>query len=193
MPVLTTATALTTASARLAVLELELPGGVSVPAGVLLEDPGRDRLWVRLRRDWGQIAPEESEVLEALERDLNDRAAAMGAARLLEHLEDTLSNVLRIGPRREVMVEDFGRALARLYREHVSSTVREFVTHVRLRRELRLTRGHVRSAHRGPVDGTADSGWRAVSCSAPEGDRVEAGKTGAGGGARPRLQRSLYG
>ena len=39
-------------------------------AGVLLQDPATDRLWVRLRRDWDQFAPDEAEVLSAIEYDL---------------------------------------------------------------------------------------------------------------------------
>jgi phage repressor protein C with HTH and peptisase S24 domain len=54
----------------------------------------------------------------------------MGADRLLKHLEDTLSNTIRISDRREVMVESCERALARLYRQHVQATVHEFVTHL---------------------------------------------------------------
>jgi SOS-response transcriptional repressor LexA len=111
-------------------LELELPGQTGVAAGILLEDPAQDRLYLRLRRDWTRIAPEEAEVLEALEFDLGSKAAEMGAARLLEVLEDTLSNILRVTERREIVVEDFPRALARLYREHVHSTVHAFVTHL---------------------------------------------------------------
>ena len=116
--------------ARWSILELEAPGAAAAAAGVLLQDPAADRLYVRLRRDWDEIAPQEAEVLSALEQDLQDKAAEMGAERLLAYLEDTLSNVVRIGVRREVIVEDFGRTLARLYREHVRSTVREFVTHL---------------------------------------------------------------
>jgi SOS-response transcriptional repressor LexA len=101
-----------------------------VNAGVLLEDPAADRLYLRLRRDWERIASEESEVLSELESDLASKAAELGAAKLMEHLTDTLSNALRITGPREVIVEDFPRALARLYREHVPSTVREFVTHL---------------------------------------------------------------
>src|ERR1700677_3832083 len=84
-----------------------------VAVGVLLEDPSQDRLYLRLRRDWEEIAPEEAETLSALEFDLTCKAAEMGASRLLDYLEDTLSNFLRIGDRREVMVEDFPRALGR--------------------------------------------------------------------------------
>jgi SOS-response transcriptional repressor LexA len=131
--------AVTTHAANFSILELDAsndafkldaPSRPSVAAGVLLEDPAEDRLYLRLRRDWEEIAAEEAGVLSALEFDLASKAAEMGASRLLGYLEETLSNFLRIGERREVMVEDFERALGRLYREHVSSTVREFVTHL---------------------------------------------------------------
>jgi SOS-response transcriptional repressor LexA len=124
-----------THAANLSILELDVldgnaPGGGPVPAGVLLEDPSQDRLYLRLRRDWEKIAPEEASTLSALEFDLANKAAEMGASRLLGYLEETLSNFLRIGDRREVMVEDFERALGRLYREHVRSTLKEYVTHL---------------------------------------------------------------
>ncbi len=121
---------LTTQRAQYLILSVELPGAAPVKAGVLLEDHASDRLWVRLRRDWEEVAAEEAEVLEALEYDLESKAREMGAAQLLRYLEDTLSNVLRVSDRREVVVEDFERGLSRLYREHVQSTVRPFVTHL---------------------------------------------------------------
>ena len=119
-----------TQSARYSLLTIDLPGQEPVSAGVLLEDPAVDRLYVRLRRDWDRVAPDESEVLSALEGDLASKAAEMGAAKLLANLEDTLSNTVRVTGRRETMVEDFGRALNRLYREHVRSTEQPFVTHL---------------------------------------------------------------
>jgi SOS-response transcriptional repressor LexA len=123
---------LTTQIARYIILTLELPGtGVGkMNAGVLLEDPATDRLWVRLRRDWEEFAPDEAEVLSAIEYDLASKAREMGATQLLKYLEETLSNAVQVTDRREVPVEDFERALGRLYREHVQSTVRPFVTHL---------------------------------------------------------------
>jgi SOS-response transcriptional repressor LexA len=124
-------TVVATHAASLSVLELEAAElGALAPAGVLLTDPSQDRLYLRLRRDWEEIAPEEADVLSNLEFDLTSKATEMGASRLLGYLEETLSNVVRIGERREVMVEDFDRALGRLYREHVPSTVQRFVTHL---------------------------------------------------------------
>ena len=49
-----------------------------IPVGVLLLDPGRDRLYVRVRRDWDNIQPEEAEVLELMEQGLADAAARRG-------------------------------------------------------------------------------------------------------------------
>jgi SOS-response transcriptional repressor LexA len=121
---------LTTQQARYMIVTLELPGADSVNAGILLEDPSTDRLWVRLRRDWEEFAPEEAEVLTAMEYDLSSKAQELGAKELMRYLEDTLSNILAVTDRRQVLADDFERALARLYREHVQSTVRPFITHL---------------------------------------------------------------
>ncbi len=107
-----------------------MPGFEPLTAGVLLQDPAEDRLYLRLRRDWEEIAPEEADVLAMVESDLNGKAAELGAESLMGYLEGTLSNLLRIGERNAVMVADFPRALARLYLQHVHSTPREFVTHL---------------------------------------------------------------
>jgi SOS-response transcriptional repressor LexA len=112
------------------ILTLELPGAGRINAGVLLEDPSTDRLWVRLRRDWEEFVPEEAEVLAAMEYDLLAKAEEMGATQLLGYLEDTLSNTLLVTDRHDVLVGDFERALGRLYRENVQSTVQPFVTHL---------------------------------------------------------------
>jgi SOS-response transcriptional repressor LexA len=119
---------------------MDIATGGEVNIGVLLEDPANDRLYIRLRRDWRRIAPEEeTEVLEALEDGLRTLAADLGAARVLDHLEDTLSNTLRVSDRRETIVgvgggadsdRDFERALDRLYRQHVPATVQAYVTHL---------------------------------------------------------------
>jgi SOS-response transcriptional repressor LexA len=121
---------LTTQNAQYMILSVEIPGLGKTNAGVLLLDPATDRLWVRLRRDWDQLAPDEAEVLSAIEYDLASKAREMGATQLLKYLEDTLSNAVQVTDRREILVDDFERALARLYREQVQSTVRPFVTHL---------------------------------------------------------------
>ena len=49
----------TTQLAQYMIITLELPGAGQLNAGVLLQDPATDRLWLRLRRDWEEFAPEE--------------------------------------------------------------------------------------------------------------------------------------
>jgi len=116
--------------ARYSVLLVELPGQEPLPSGILLEDPGQDQVHIRLRRDWQKIAPDETEVLAELEDNLQSQARNSGAARFFAALEDTLSNTVRLSERRDVLVGDFERGLGRLYRQHVSAQVQEFVTHL---------------------------------------------------------------
>jgi SOS-response transcriptional repressor LexA len=161
-----------TQSARFSILSLQPAASEPINVGILLEDPARDRLYVRLRRDWDRIAPEEEvEVLEALEDGLHSLAAELGAARFLDHLEDTLSNTLRVSDRRETIVQksgvrpggaadmdrDFERALDRLYRQHVASTVLEYVTHLP-RYSLEVAAGNFKENR----EVTAE-GWEEVS------------------------------
>ena len=119
-----------TYAAHYCLLSVELPARETLTAGVVLADPSADQAYLRLRRDWDVVAPEEAEVLAALEDDLAAQAGAQGAGQFLRALEDTLSNTLRIGERRDVMVEDFPRALGRIYRQHVTAAVQEFRTHL---------------------------------------------------------------
>ena len=68
---------------RYSIMQLEMPGKAPVTAGILLMDPAQNRLYLRFRRDWDIIAPDESEVLSKLELDLGNKAKEMGAALLL--------------------------------------------------------------------------------------------------------------
>jgi SOS-response transcriptional repressor LexA len=148
--------AIATQLARLFILQLEMPGSAPVSAGVLLEDPASNSLYLRLRRDWDVIAPSETEVLSALESDLAMKTQELGAARVLDHLQDTLSNTLTISGPREVLVEDFDRAVHRAYREHVQTTVRPFVTHLP-RYSLSVAAGKFLENHE-----VSEEGWEEI-------------------------------
>jgi SOS-response transcriptional repressor LexA len=122
---------ISTATAQYAILAADLVGRGATPLGILLEDVQNDALHVRLRHDWDAIADqEETEVLSLLEDDLNAKAREMGAGRLLGWLEENASASIIVTDRSSIMVEDFTRALNRLYREHVQSQVRPFQTHL---------------------------------------------------------------
>jgi phage repressor protein C with HTH and peptisase S24 domain len=115
-------------------VEAVLPGRAPQTLGVLLVEPATDRAWVRLRPRWDQTAdPEDAQVLEALEPDMRERAAEMGAGAYLNWLEDRLSNVLRLSERHHIAVDSFTRALDRLYGEYVETPeIVRYVTHVPL-------------------------------------------------------------
>ena len=116
---------------KYAIVQADTPAHGTVNFGILLQDPHTDALHVRLRRDLESLADEEDlEVLSALGDDLAQKAQELGAEKLFDYLEDTLSGAIRITDREEVLVSDFDRALDRLYRKNVPSNVLEFRTHL---------------------------------------------------------------
>ncbi len=122
---------ITTRQGECSVLEVALPGRPAEPAGVILHDPENGRIGLRLRRDWDQFAEDDDvEVLEFLEDDLRAKAAEFGSEAFLRHLEETLSNTLRIADRESVLLGGFESTLNRLYNRLVPSTVQRFVTHL---------------------------------------------------------------
>ncbi|MEP6535550.1 MAG: S24 family peptidase [Bryobacteraceae bacterium] len=121
----------TTQVGQYSVVQVALPGTSPVNAGILLLDPVKNRLYLRFRRDWDEIADEEdAEVLQALAADLESKAQEMGASELLDWMEEHLSNVIRISGREQVLVDSFEPSAARLYRQHVSPKVLSFRTHL---------------------------------------------------------------
>lgn len=124
------ATAAGTQLGKYSILQAQLPGHGLVNLGVLLQDPQTDVLRLRLRRDMELLVDEELDVFQALAGDLSYKAAELGSEKLFEYLEETLSATLRITDRETVLVEDFDRAVDRLYRKHVPSKVLEFRTHL---------------------------------------------------------------
>lgn len=129
-----------TRTGRFSVVQMDLPGQGAVNLGILLQDPSADVLHLRFRRDLESLCEEESDLLEALSDDLDAKARAGGAEKLFEYLEGTLSASIRVTDRETILVEDFGRALDRLYRQHVASTVLPFRTHLP-RYSLRVAAG----------------------------------------------------
>jgi len=148
-----------------ALLESALPGRAPQAIGVLLLDSESDRLWVRTRQSYDELADsEDAEVLQALEADIRARAAEMGAKSYLASLEDSLSNAIRVSDRRVVAVDSFTRVLDRLYTEHVEPLeVKPYVTHVPLY-TLRAAAGKL-----GEEMESAEEDW----VRAPEGMRLD--------------------
>src|SRR4051812_37870376 len=105
---------------NLYVVSAEFPGGDEFNIGILLEDTASDQLYVKLRRDWDAIAPDEYyDYLAALENDFRDKAEELGAREFLAMLTSQLSNFLRITDPQSVMAGKFQRTLALLYERHI--------------------------------------------------------------------------
>src|ERR1700722_2038281 len=120
---------------RYSVVQSETARRGIVNLGILLQEPETDSLRLRFRRDLESLAPslideEDLDVLLALGNDLAEKAREMGAEKLFEYLESNLSGAIRVTDREEVLVEDFARALDRLYLKNVQSNVLEFRTHL---------------------------------------------------------------
>ncbi len=115
-----------------AILQAALPSRPLTNVGILLLDPARDKLYMRLRPDLEQLAePEDAEVLTLIEEDFEQKLEEMGGEVFLRFLEDTLSNVLRMTDRQSVMVHDFSRDLDKLFARHVQAAkVVPYVTHL---------------------------------------------------------------
>jgi phage repressor protein C with HTH and peptisase S24 domain len=115
---------------KYSVVEADTPEHGTVKLGILLQDPETDSLRLRFRRDLESLANEDLDVLNALADDLAAKAQELGAEKLFEYLEGTLSGTVRVTDREEVLVSDFDRALNRLYLKNVQSNVLEFRTHL---------------------------------------------------------------
>jgi SOS-response transcriptional repressor LexA len=116
------------------ILRLALPGAPEHRIGVLLLDPSGDRIFLRLRSHWDDIAgADDLEYLSHLEDDLRARAAEIGAGELLRALEDSLSHVLLLGERESVAVNSFHHTLDRIFARTVEpATIQPFRTHLPL-------------------------------------------------------------
>lgn len=120
-----------TRQGQFSLLEAALPGRPAETIGVLLLDPETDTLYIRLRRDWEVFASEEdTEVLRELEDDLAGKARESGAAAVIENLESSMSQSVRISDRETIDVRGFERTLSELYRRHVPAEVLRFRTHL---------------------------------------------------------------
>ncbi|MCI0537154.1 MAG: DUF3037 domain-containing protein [Verrucomicrobiales bacterium] len=96
--------------------------------GVLLHEPARGRLEMRLLESEGEFArlrrlhpAADLQLLRALEAELRAQAAAHegGAAAWLEKLDQTWSGAIQMSPQRAVITEDFEAELDRIYRDQV--------------------------------------------------------------------------
>ena len=104
--------------AELAILNYQRAGGPIVPIAVLLLDQ-KDVLHIKGRSDLGVAVGEDAALLNSWLDELAKRSRGESGLALLEQLENTLSNAVRITERESVDVADIGKGIGDLYRQHV--------------------------------------------------------------------------
>lgn len=100
-----------------------------INCGVLMYSPQSNLLEARCVRDESEYARirrlhpnADMDLLRGLESELTTRLAGLetDAAGQVEKLDDTLSNLIQLGPQRAVLAENAAAELARLYDEYVA-------------------------------------------------------------------------
>lgn len=123
-----------TERAEYVLVQAALPGRPVENIGVILVDAAADQAHCRFRRDWDELFadPEDVDYFRAAAEQIELHAGDMGAARLLAWMEADFSNSLRVSERDTALVENWGRALARLHAKHVAPSVLPYRTHLPL-------------------------------------------------------------
>jgi len=105
-----------------ALLSAHLPGLAPRPVGILLGD-STDKLYLRMRSEWWSIAPDkdEIEIWRQVADELEEKGRELGAAQVLDWLENSASHVLQIGGREEVQFLNIPVTLDSLYNQHVTT------------------------------------------------------------------------
>lgn len=125
-----------TRRAQWSLLEMARPGHTPEPLGVLLVDAETGALALRLRdeAEFKDLDEDEADYLAALSEDLEAKGREPGGGEtLVASFEASLSGFLRISERTPIEYSgEAGRAVNRLYDEHVDGEVRPYVTHLPL-------------------------------------------------------------
>ena len=102
--------------AHFVLLQFERPGyELLLPIAVLLLDPAADKLHVRGRGDFTSVADaDDALVLAETVKQLQADAVAQSGGAILELLESTLSNSIRVTERITMRVRDIGSTLDHL-------------------------------------------------------------------------------
>jgi putative nucleotidyltransferase with HDIG domain len=100
-------------------LLVEIPGHELIPAGVLLIDHSRDRLYVRTRTDLSGADEDLLEILRYLREDLEATAEELGANSLVNRFETDWSLSLRLGRRHAVRVASPSEAVGAIFEREI--------------------------------------------------------------------------
>lgn len=103
------------------VVVAHLPSQSPINLGVLVLDEVADRLHFRFRKDLVGVAdPLDREVIQGLPGMIESMAAEMGAVGLLQFLENTASNSIRVGERLTIHADTATEAVELAFAEHAA-------------------------------------------------------------------------
>ncbi len=103
--------------AEITLLEYVSPEGAPIKIGLLLLDVERECLHMRFRTDWAGLDDSAFEILSTLSEDLVMKAQEHGALALVDHLQSTFSNMLRVTEVEAIVVSDIEAELDRRAQE----------------------------------------------------------------------------
>jgi|SRR5947209_15172683 len=107
-------------NAEFSVVSFVRPGDGEIAIGILVFDRTLQQLRARFRNDWNNIADtDDIEVLSAIAEELIQVGRGSGAEDLLNYLEDTCSNSVRVTPRSLIETENLDELIVSLYTEYV--------------------------------------------------------------------------
>lgn len=103
--------------AQFLLLQFQPPGDESLwPVAVLLFDPSTDKLYIRGREDYANIADDgDAQVLALTVKQLRADVETQGGNSVLAQLEDVLSNSVRLTARIGLPVSDIQATLDHLF------------------------------------------------------------------------------
>jgi hypothetical protein len=98
--------------AQFLLLQFQRPGDELWPVAVLVFDPSNDRLYVRGREHYASIADDDdAQVLSETVKQLQAEVAAQSGSAILDSLESTLSNSIRVTERIAFRTPDIATSL----------------------------------------------------------------------------------
>jgi hypothetical protein len=105
------------------VLQFDRPGVGLTPLAMLLLDLASNLLFIRAHAEVESVTGcEDAEVVKAFLTQLAEDALQGGGREIIERLEDTLSNALRLTERKTATIDNITTALDDLFREQVAGT-----------------------------------------------------------------------
>ena len=103
------------------VIEYHEPGSSAIPIGVLVYDPAANELLFRFRDDLHSSDEFNEVYLQEFTQSFASLLSSSSPAELFRTLDDSLSNVLRIGLETELQSDNPSRELDALYDQYIFS------------------------------------------------------------------------